>query len=62
MSDTDRDPEDHGFREAQEGDYVPQAVVHDPDDLLVEDEEDDDRLVPDDDRAVPLDPDEDESA
>ncbi|WP_314147648.1 hypothetical protein [uncultured Leifsonia sp.] len=63
MSDTEREPEDDDFREAQEGDYEPEPVVHDPDDLPVdEDEEDDDRLLPDDDRPVPLDPDDAEIA
>ena len=58
MSDTaSAAPEDDDFREAQEGDYEPEPVVHDPDDLPVEEEEDeDDRLLPDDDRPVPIDP------
>ncbi|MGN6425982.1 MAG: hypothetical protein ACTHMF_04110 [Leifsonia sp.] len=62
MSDTEREPEDDDFREAQEGDYEPEPVVHDPDDLPVDEEEDDDRLLPDDDRPVPLDPDDAEIA
>ena len=62
MGDTEREPEDDDFREAQEGDYEPEPVVHDPDDLPVDEEEDDDRLLPDDDRPVPLDPDDAEIA
>lgn len=61
MSD-ERDPEDDDFREAQEGDYEPAPVVHDPDDLPVDDDEEDDRVLPDDDRPVPLDPDDTEIA
>ena len=68
MSETDtsaagaprRDDDLDEFREAQEGDYEPAPVVHDPDDLPVDDEEADDLIVPDDDRPVPLDDDEDE--
>ncbi|WP_295125266.1 hypothetical protein [uncultured Leifsonia sp.] len=60
MSDTERTPDDD-FVEAQEGDYEPEAVIHDPDDLPVDDE-DDDRIVPDDERPVPLDPDDAEIA
>ncbi len=59
--DTSRDEDLDDFREAQEGDYEPEPVVHDPDDLPVEDDEDD-RLLPDDDRPVPLDPDDTEIA
>ncbi|WP_431220730.1 hypothetical protein [Leifsonia xyli] len=49
------------FREAQETDYEPEPVVHDPEDLPVVDDEDDE-LLPDDDRPVPLDPDDAEIA
>jgi len=34
-------------------------VLHDADDVPVEGDEDDDRILPDDDRPVPLDPDDD---
>lgn len=62
MSDTERDQEDDDFVEAQEGDYEPKAVIHDPDDLPVDDDEDEDRILPDDERPVPLDPDDAEIA
>jgi hypothetical protein len=55
MSDR-RDDDLDDFRESQEGDYEPDAVLHDADDATIEDD-DDDRVVPDDDRPVPLDPD-----
>lgn len=57
-----RDDEDlDDFVEAQEADYEPEPVVHDPEDLPVVDDEDDE-LLPDDDRPVPLDPDDAEIA
>lgn len=63
MSDTGRDEDLDDFREAQETDYEPEPVVHDPDDVPVEDdEEEEDRLLPDDERPVPLDPDDAEIA
>lgn len=62
MSDSARDPEEDDFREAQEGDYEPEPVLHDQDDLPVDEDDEDDRLVPDDDRPVPLDPDDAEIA
>lgn len=58
MSDTGRDEDLDDFREAQEADYEPEPVVHDPDDVPVDDDEEvEDRLLPDDERPVPLDPD-----
>ncbi|MDN4614751.1 hypothetical protein P5G50_09820 [Leifsonia sp. F6_8S_P_1B] len=63
MSDTGRDEDLDDFREAQETDYEPEPVVHDPDDVPVDDEEEaEDRLLPDDERPVPLDPDDAEIA
>jgi hypothetical protein len=63
MSDTGRDEGLDDFREAQETDYEPEPVVHDPDDVPVDDEEEaEDRLLPDDERPVPLDPDDAEIA
>lgn len=63
MSDRPGDPEDDDFREAQEGDYEPEPIVRDSDDLPAdESDEDDDRILPDDDRPVPLDPDDAEIA
>lgn len=60
-----REPRDHedldDFLEAQETDYEPEPVVHDPEDVPVVDDEDDE-LLPDDDRPVPLDPDDAEIA
>jgi hypothetical protein len=66
MSDpTGRDHGEDGdlddFLEAQETDYEPEPVVHDPEDIPVVDDEDDE-LLPDDDRPVPLDPDDAEIA
>ncbi len=61
MSATDsrRDDDDlDEFLEAQDGDYEPAPVIHDPDDLPVDDEDEDvEDYVPDDERRVPLDPD-----
>lgn len=63
MSETDRTREDDDyFLEAQEGDYEPADVIRDEDDLPVDDDEDDDRILPDDERPVPLDPDDAEIA
>lgn len=56
MSDR-RDEDLDDFRESQEGDYEPAPVLHDADDVPVEGDEEDDRILPDDDRPVPLDPD-----
>ena len=56
MSDR-RDEDLDDFRESQEGDYEPAPVLRDADDVPVEDDEEDDRILPDDDRPVPLDPD-----
>lgn len=51
------------FREAQETDYEPAPVIHDPDDVPVIDD-DDDIVGLDDERVVPIDPEDtdDESA
>ena len=54
MSDPRDDERLDDFLEAQETDYEPEPVVHDPDDLPVTDDADDE-LLPDDDRPVPLD-------
>jgi hypothetical protein len=63
MSETDRSREDDDdFLEAQEGDYEPAGVIRDEDDLPVDDDEDEDRILPDDERPVPLDPDDAEIA
>lgn len=64
MTEIQRVPEDDDddFREAQEGAYEPEPVIHDEDDLPVDDDEDDDRLLPDGDRPVALDPDDAEIA
>jgi len=61
MSDPKDDLTPDDFREAQDTDYEPEPVVHDPDDLPVVDDADDE-LLPDDDRSVPLDGDDDEAA
>jgi len=63
MSETDRSREDDDdFLEAQEGDYEPSDVIRDEDDLPVDDDEADDRILPDDERPVPLNPDDAEIA
>jgi hypothetical protein len=54
MSDPRDDDDLADFREAQDTDYEPAPTVHDPDDLPVIDDGDDE-LLPDDDRPVPLD-------
>ncbi|GAA3338384.1 hypothetical protein GCM10017714_09380 [Curtobacterium pusillum] len=54
MSDPRDDDALDGFREAQDTDYEPTPAVHDPDDLPVADDGDEE-LLPDDDRPVPLD-------
>lgn len=61
-SDTRRDEDLDEFREAQEGDYEPEPVVFDAEDLPVDEEDEDDRVRPDDDRPVPLDADDDDLA
>lgn len=60
MSDPKDDQTPDDFREAQDTDYEPEPVVHDPDDLPVVDDADDE-LLPDDDRPVPLDGDTDDA-
>ena len=60
MSDP-RDDDLDDFLEAQETDYEPEPVVHDPEDIPVVDDEDDE-LLPAADRPVPLDPDDAEIA
>ncbi|MBT2503519.1 hypothetical protein [Curtobacterium sp. ISL-83] len=56
MSNATNDGDLDDFREAQDTDYEPAPVVHDPDDLPIDDDGDDE-VFPDDERPVPLDPD-----
>ena len=63
MSDRAREEDLDDFREAQETDYEPEPVVHDPDDVPVDDDEEaEELLLPDDERPVPLDPEDTEIA
>lgn len=54
MSDPTENQRPDDFRAAQDTEYTPESVPHDPDDLPVVDDGDD-TLVVDDERPVPLD-------
>lgn len=53
--DTERVEDEDAFIEAQDGGYEPAPAPFDADDVPVDEDADEDDLVPDDERPVPLD-------